>query len=116
MELPDEWELIAFFESDPDPTNRDETEFFGSVSFTRDIGGGDVLRWSASVTFGDMRVSILRDGTERVALVAHEVARIAIERLHGAETLVAVFGHSPNPQRALLALRPRFRIDWGLET
>ena len=49
MELPDEWELIAFFESDPDPTDRDETEFFGSVGFTRDVGGGEVLQWSASV-------------------------------------------------------------------
>ena len=115
MELPDEWELIAFFESDPDPTDRDETEFFGSVGFTRDVGGGEVLQWSASVTFADMRVSILRDGIERVALVARDVARIGIERRHDTETLVAVYGHQPNLQRARLTLRPTFLIEWGLE-
>jgi hypothetical protein len=116
VELPDEWELIAFFETDPDPTDQDEAEFFGSVTFTRDVGGGEVLRWSASVTFADMRVSILRDGIERVALVARDVALIGIERLHDTETLVAVYGHHPDVQRARLTIRPTFRIDWGLET
>ena len=114
MELPDEWELIAFFESDPDPIDRGETEFFGSVSFTRDVGGDDVLRWSASVPFRDMRVTILRDGIERVTLVARDVHRISVERLHGNETLVADYGY-PNRQHARLMLRPTFRIEWGLE-
>ena len=116
MEVPEEWELVSFFESDPLPTDPDEREFFGGLAFARDVGGGDVLHWSFSVPFRDMRLTLVRDATDRVVLVAREVASIRIERFHGVETLVAVFGRQPALQRARLTLRPSFRIEWGLET
>jgi hypothetical protein len=119
LQLPAEWELISFFETDPDPIerrDREEAEFFGTVSFTKDVGGGEVLSWNVSVPFRHLHVSIYRDGVDRVSLAARDVARIRLERPHGNEELVADYGPDRNRQRARLTLRPTFRLEWGLET
>jgi len=112
MEHPEEWELIAFFEREPDPVDGEEAEFFGSWSFTMTLDDGDVLEYAVGRTFGDLTVSLRRPGAKEINLAARDVRSIEIERLHGVETLVAVFGAEPDLHRARLTLRPTVRLDW----
>jgi hypothetical protein len=114
VEVPEEWELISFFETHPALVDQHERKFFGRLDFVRDVGGGDVLRWSVS-KLGDMRITLARDEVERVVLVARKVVRVTIERLHGVETLVALVARPPDLDRVRLTLRPTFRLEWGLE-
>jgi hypothetical protein len=113
METPDDWELIAFFEQDPIEADLEEAEFFGSLSFERDLGGGDILQWSVSRSFGDLQVTLTRNGLEQIVLKADDVASVKIERLHGVETLVALFGDGADLREARLTLRPALRLEWG---
>lgn len=110
MESPELSELIAFFEQEPEAEDAEEAEFFGSLSFVRDVGGGDVLRCDIGTNFGEFRLVLSRNGTEQILLSAQDVASLRIERLHGVETLVAVFGRKPDLREARLAFAPTLRL------
>ena len=111
MQTPELWELISFFESEPEASDPEEAEFFDSVSFVRDVGGGELLRCDIGRNFGDLRIALSRDGTERVVLSA-EVNRIVIERLHDVVSLVATFGREPDGEAARLTFTPTFLLQW----
>ena len=113
MEVPEVWELIAFFGHEPEPADPEEAEFFGSLTFIFDIGGGDLLRCDIGASYGDLRLALSRDGTERVVLSFEDVARLGVERLHGIETLVASCGGEPDLRELRLSITPSVRIDWA---
>jgi hypothetical protein len=85
---------VAHFGREPEAADPEEAEFFGGLTFIRDVEGGDLLRCGIGVNFGDLRLALSRDGTKRIVLSFEDVARLRVERLHGVETLVASFGRS----------------------
>ena len=105
--------LIAFFETNPGTSDSQEAEFFGSLSFVRDVGGGDVLRCHIGMSFSALRLVLSRDGSEQIFLSAQDVSSLRIERLHGVKTLVALFGREPDLREARLTLAPTLRLEWG---
>lgn len=113
MEYPEEWELIAFFGQEPDSMDEDEAEFFGSGSFTLKLADGDTLEFSVGQNFGDLGITLRREGTKEIRMDTDELRSIKIERLHGLETLVAAFGTNANLQEARLTLHPTLRLTWG---
>jgi hypothetical protein len=113
MERPEDWELIAFFGRDPIEIDPEEAEFFDSLSFEHDSGGGDVLVCDIGGNFGDFVLTLSRNGFEQVVLRADDVVRLKIERLHGAETLVAFFGSQDDLREVRLTLQPTLRLEWG---
>jgi len=100
MKRPDDWELIAFFEQEPIEIDREDAEFFGSVSFRCDLGGGDVLLCDIGDSFGDLVFTLSRNGVEQIVLRADDVASVKLERPHGVETLVALFGTRPTSAKS----------------
>ena len=83
-------------------------------SFLLDVGGGDVLRYDIGKSFGDLRVALSRSGTEQIVVsAAQDVTSLRIERLHGVEALVALFGREPDLRQARLTLSPTLRLEWG---
>ena len=46
-------------------------------------------------------------------LVANDLRSVKIERLHGVETLLAVFGPEHDLQQVRFAFRPTLHLDWG---
>ena len=115
MELayPDEWELIAFFGQDPDPIDEQDAEFLGSSDFTMRLDDGDVFRFTLQRNFDALYMTLSRDEAREVDLVANDLQCVKIERLHGEEILLAVFGPKHEPQQVRLRLRPTFHLDWG---
>ena len=113
MERPDDWELIAFFEHEPIATDPEEAEFFDSLSFEHDLGGGDVLECDIGGSFRDLVLTLSRNGVAQIVLRADDVARLTIERLHGVETLVAFFGNEDDRREVRLTLQPTLRLEWG---
>lgn len=114
-EFPEEWELIAFFGRDSDPTDAEEAEFFGSSGFTMRLDDGDVLVFTLQRNFAGLYITLSRDDAKKVNLVANDLRSVRIERLHDVETLVAVFGPERDLQQVRLTLKPTLRLDWGSE-
>jgi hypothetical protein len=112
-EYPEEWELIAFFGQDSDPTDKDEAEFFGSSGFTIKLDDGDVLVFTLLRNFGDLYITLSRNKAKEINLVANDLRSVKIERLHGVEILLAVFGPEHDLQQVRLTLRPTLQLDWG---
>jgi hypothetical protein len=112
-EYPDEWELISFFGQDSDPTDLEEAEFFGSSGFTLRLDDGDVLTFTLQRNFGALYLTFARDRAKEINLVADDLRSVKIERLHDAETLLAVFGPESDLQQVRLKLRPTLQLDWG---
>ena len=112
-EYPEEWELIAFFGQDSDPTEKEEAEFFGRSGFTMRLDDGDVLEFTLQRNFGALYITLSRDKAKEVNLVANDLRSVKIERLHEVETLLAVFGPKHDLQQVRLTLRPTFQLDWG---
>jgi hypothetical protein len=106
-------ELIAFFGREPIEIDSEEAEFFDSLSFEHDLGGDDVLVCDIGGNFGDLALSLSRKGVVQIVVRADDVARLKIERLHGAETLVGLFGNKDDLREVRLSLRPTLRLDWG---
>jgi hypothetical protein len=113
MDRPDDWELIAFFGRDPIEIDSEEAEFFDGLSFEHDLGSGDVLECDIGGNFGDLALTFWRNGVAQIVLRADDVVCLKIERLHGAETLVAFFGSEGNLREARLTLQPTLRLEWG---
>jgi hypothetical protein len=112
-EYPEEWELIAFFGQDSDPTDKEEAEFFGSSGFTMRLDDGDVLEFTLQRNFGALYITLSRDKAKEVNLIANDLRSVKIERLHEVETLLAVFGPKHDLLQVRLTLRPTFQVDWG---
>ena len=112
-EYPEEWELISFFGQDSDADDPEEAEFFGSSGFTIRLDDGDVLTFTLQRNFGALYLTLARDKTKEVNLVADDLRRVKIERLHDAETLLAVFGPEHGLHQVRLTLRPTLQLDWG---
>jgi hypothetical protein len=111
-EYPEEWDLVAFFGQDPDPLDEEETEFYGCSGFTIGLHGGDVLAFTLQRD-GALYITLSRDKENEINLTARDVRSVKIERLHGVETLLAVFGSTNNLQQVRLRLRPSLHLDWG---
>lgn len=112
-EYPEEWELIQFFGQDCDPLDKDEAEFFGRSRFTMTLDDRDVLAFTLDRSFGDLYVSLSREEAKEIDLVARDVRNVKIERLRGAETMLAEFGTEPHVQQARLKLTPQLQLFWG---
>jgi len=112
-EYPEEWELIAFFGQDSHPSDNEEAEFFGSSGFTMRLDDGDVLKFTLQRKFGALYITLSRDKAKEVNLIANDLRSVKIERLHGAETLLAVFGPKHDLHQVRLKLSPTFQLDWG---
>lgn len=112
-EYTEEWELISFFGQDSDPIDSEEAEFVGSSSFTIRLDDGDSLTLTLQRNFGALYLTLARDKAKEVNLVADDLRRVKIERLHDAETLLAVFGPEHDLWQARLTLRPTLQLDWG---
>ena len=112
-EYPEEWELIAFFGQDSDPIDNEEAEFFGSSGFTIPLADGDILEFTLQRNFGALYITLSRDKSKKINLVANELRSVKVERLHEVEILLAVFGPKHDLQQVRLTLRPTLQLDWG---
>jgi len=100
----EEWELIAFFGQDPDLIDKEEAEFFGHSGFTMKLDDGDVLVFTLQRNFRALYVTLSRDQAKRIDLAAEAVRNVKIERLHGVETMLAVFGPEHDLRQVRLML------------
>jgi hypothetical protein len=109
----EEWELIAFFGQDSDPIDKEEAEFFGYSGFTLKPDDGDVLTFTLQRNSRALYLTLSREGAKKIDLTAEDVRSVKIERLHGVETMHAVFGTEDDPRQVRLTLRPTLQLDWG---
>jgi hypothetical protein len=77
------------------------------------LADGDVLEFTLQRNFGALYITLSRGKAKTVNLIANDLRTVKIERLHGAETLLAVFGPKHDLHQVRLMLRPTVQLDWG---
>jgi hypothetical protein len=117
MELPQPWELISFFESEP--TLLDQGAGWGwaynrlTFSVERE---GDTLKVELEPNDYQLRLEWTRaDGTTRLRLSLDGVKRLAVDEHGGREVLVASFADDPLLHDLRLRLSPHINVLWGVE-
>ncbi len=115
LELPDEHELIAFFECEPELS---DTEFdswaYNELRFTT-VRESDKVVVEISAGWGELSISWERDGRQLVWLKLINLEELALEMQRDDELLVATGTHADQNATLILRLKPAVAIKYGQE-
>lgn len=115
MELPEPWQLISFFESEPVLLDPDQPWFYNRVTFTLERDG-EVIEAGIEPSY---RLFALEwkapDGATRLRLDLNGVDRLAVEEDQVRAVLTASFPESSPLYDLRLQVRPHVSVSWGLD-
>ena len=115
MELPEPWELISFFESEPSLSDPHLPWFYNRVTFSLERDG-DVIEARIEPSY---RLFVLEwkapDGATRLRLDLTGVDRLAVEEDQACAVLTASFPESSPLYELRLQVRPHVGVSWGAD-
>src|SRR3954464_324442 len=88
--FPEEWELLALFESEPTIADRDVPWFYNRLTFETKRGG-DEIRCEIEPGYEILNIIWWRDGKEKMKLELHWVRGLRVVTGGGLDYLVATF-------------------------
>lgn len=113
MLLPQEWELIGFFEVEPRLTYDDEPWYYNEVVFeTR--RNDDLIECAICPSYGELKLVWLRDELKLVELDLCFANRLSIHSEHGYESMQIDFDPEKYILPLILQLKPTVKISWGV--
>jgi hypothetical protein len=115
MELPESWELISFFESEPALLDPDQPWFYNRVTFRLERDGKVI---EAGIEPSDRLFALewkAPDGATRLRLDLNGVDRLAVEEDQGRAVLTASFPESSAFYDLRLQVRPHISVSWGID-
>ena len=113
LELPEEFELISFFECEPTLGAPGVPWVYNSVTFQTERGKNRI-RFHIEPDFGELEFSWSQAGTQRVNLKINNLSSIQIHIAKDNEYLVASSG-AVNPHQLLkIRLKPDVAVEWSL--
>jgi hypothetical protein len=110
--FPEEWELLALFESEPTVTDRDVPRFYNRLTFETERGP-DQVRCEIEPGYGILNIGWWHEGKEKMTLELQTVSGLKIVTGGGTDYLIAMFCN-----RCLwdleFYLKPGIRLRWAI--
>ena len=112
IKLPEEFELIAFFECEPYLASQGTPWVYNSVTFET-TRGEDYLRFKIEPDVGEIQLTWVQAGITRVNFKLNDLASISIHIANGDEHLIASGGDADPMQLVKVRLKPVIAIEWS---
>jgi hypothetical protein len=113
IQLPQDWELIGFFEAEPRLTYDDEPWCYNEVVFETHRNG-NVIECAISPSYGELKLIWLRDEQKLVELDLCFANRLTVHSEHGCESIQIDFDSEKYLLPLILQLKPTVQISWGV--
>jgi hypothetical protein len=110
--FPDDYELISFFEVEPDVLDADIPWFYNTLTFQKQCAD-ELLYCTFSPAYGDIDLTLSRDQKAKITLNLHNIKSIEILKDSNGEHLKATFHPDTLLKDFLLTLKPEISIIWG---
>lgn len=109
--FPPEYELIGFFESEPEIAGRDVPWFYDRLTFQTTRGDDDIV-CAIEPGYGVIDLAWSKSGVEIAIFSLREVSSLFIESRAGSEFMTAKFRYA-DMLDFILYLKPAIRVFWG---
>lgn len=109
--FPEVFELIGFFESEPEVTDRDVPWFYNRLTF-RTSRGEDRLICEIEPGYGQIDLTWTRANKEIASFALRDLISLSVKSGPGDEYMTASFRH-PDLLDFVLYLKPSVRVQWG---
>ena len=110
--FPEEWELLSFFESEPELLDPEAPWLYNALTFRR-AQADESLMCIFSPSYGDLVLRWMQHDSLRLQLDLHDIVRVELFKDHDVEWLRCTFNPLISVQDLLLAVKPHVRILWG---
>ena len=111
IDLPAEYELIGFFECEPELLDADvEPWVYNVIKFTVKKGEDEVLV-KICASYGELGISWLKAGAQVITLNLVDLDKISVEMQHGDEFMVALGQYNDHAVMLKLRLKPIVAIE-----
>ena len=110
--FPEQYELIGFFEVEPQVTDRDVPWFYNRLTF-RTQRGEDTIYCAIEPGYGQLVFIWERQSKPVISLILEEIESLQVKTEHNLETLVAKFKIDTGVMDFELQLRPHVNVKWG---
>jgi hypothetical protein len=114
LELPEEHELIAFFECEPQLLDTEVVWAYNELRFTT-VRGSDKVVVEISAGWGELSVSWERDGQQLAWLKLINLEKLQVEMQRDDELLVTTGTHGDQNATLILRLKPVVAIKFKQE-
>lgn len=109
--FPKEFELIGFFESDPEISERDVPWFYNRLTF-KTIRGDDSIICSIEPGYGEIDLIWRKYGIEIAIFALRDVSALFINLSSGGEFMTAKFRYEDTLD-FIFHLKPDVKMHWG---
>ena len=114
--FPEQYELLGFFESEPEFTdNIDEVPWFYNRMTYCTTRNSDVIHCVVELASGMLNLVWEKSGTLVSSLNLEGITSLALINKNGEEKLIAKFGDSSGLLDFELQLKPSVHVKWGNE-
>lgn len=111
--FPEEYELIGFFESEPEVTDRDVPWFYNHLTF-KTQRGEDSIVCEIEPVYGQIDLTWRRSNQEIATFALKDISELYINPGPGEEFLTAKFKNKYILDFEFY-LKPQVRVQWGNE-
>jgi hypothetical protein len=113
MKLPEPYELIELFESEPEVLDKDVDGWYhNTITFTVNRDGDEIV-CTISPAYSDLRIKWLQKKRDIVNLEINNIESLSVIREEGREILCAQFDESLSIRDLYIRIKPDFHILWG---
>ena len=109
--FPEEWELLALFETEPTISDRDVPWFYNRITFETTRGNDHVRCW-IEPGYESLEITWWQGRAEKMTLELHWVRSLRVVTGGGIDYLVASF-RDPSLLDLEFHLKPEIKLRWG---
>lgn len=110
--FPDEYELLSFFECEPEKTDIDVPFYYNQMSYTIKDDLNE-YEFQISPAYGDLSVFWKEKGKLVLQWNFHNIEKLQIEKNNNSEYLILSF-RSEDLSDCLIWVRPKFKMIGGM--
>ena len=110
--FPDDYELISFFEIEPEVLDPEMPWFYNTVTFQKQYAD-ELLYCTFSPAYGDIDLTLVRGQKAKITLNLHNIDSIEVLKGPNGEHLKVTFHPDTSLNDFLLTLKPEVSIIWG---
>lgn len=115
IELPEEHELIGFFECEPELLDTDVKPWlYNEIKFTTKRGDDEVIV-KICASFGEFSISWKKNGNQLITMNLIDLDRVTVEIQQNDEFLTATGMYSDQAVMLKLRLKPRVEVEFKQE-
>ena len=115
MDLPEPWELISFFEGEPELTDPAQPWFYNRLTFRLERDG-EVIEAGIEPSYRLLALEWkAADGATRLRLDLNGVDKLVVEEDQARAVLTASFPESSPLYELRLQVRPHVSVSWGAD-